>query len=462
MVTMKKIMNLFTLLLFTTSICKAQWAEVGGASANPLNANGPIYCVKADAVGNIYACGYFTDASSHHIVAKWDGTSWTSLWTNNLNSGIISADFRIAIDAAGNVYTTVVGSTTNSVAKWDGTNWTELGTGNSGFANSTIIALTSDAAGNIYAGGSFTSSSNGKKYVAKWNGTNWSDLGSSSTYLNANNSAGVAGILDLVTDNFNNVFALVDTTGSGARYVAKWDGSSWSHLGTVANAFLPGDFITCIQVDNTGNVYAAGYLNSGGYNYLAKWNGVNWEPVGIPGQFVFNDVISSITSDNAGNVYVGGHFTNSNGKEFVAKWNGTLWSELALPADTLNANMYINSITSDLAGNIYAGGEFTNTSGYSYVAKFGDNVTHVASANVRMNRMYPNPTSNILNLEFSGDVQNSEIKLFNILGEKVLHKSILGNKNSNLQIDLSSVSSGTYFIQIKTRNEIFIEKIFVE
>src|SRR2546429_331207 len=52
--------------------------------------------------------------------------------------------------------------------------WSELGGLNGLAANGDIYSVCSDASGNIYAAGRFTSSS---RYVAKYNGSAWSELG---------------------------------------------------------------------------------------------------------------------------------------------------------------------------------------------------------------------------------------------------------------------------------------------
>src|SRR6185295_12685799 len=54
--------------------------------------------------------------------------------------------------------------------------WSQLGVVNGVVADSYISSVCSDASGNIYAAGQFTNSS-GKKYVAKYNGSSWSELG---------------------------------------------------------------------------------------------------------------------------------------------------------------------------------------------------------------------------------------------------------------------------------------------
>ena len=60
----------------------------------------------------------------------------------------------LAVDGAGNLYaggsfTTAGGVSAIRIAKWDGTAWAPLGNG----MNSYVYALAVDGAGNLYAGG---------------------------------------------------------------------------------------------------------------------------------------------------------------------------------------------------------------------------------------------------------------------------------------------------------------------
>jgi hypothetical protein len=66
------------------------------------------------------------------------------------------------------------------IARWNGTSWSALGSGISGLPNFTSVnALTVLPNGDLVAGGQFTSaggvSANG---IARWDGTSWSALGS--------------------------------------------------------------------------------------------------------------------------------------------------------------------------------------------------------------------------------------------------------------------------------------------
>src|SRR6185437_6479133 len=232
--------------------------------------------------------------------------------------------------------------------------------------NGSINVLTIDNSGNVYAAGDFTDP-NGKYYVAKWNGTTWSELGTGSNTLYANNS-----INAIVIDKQGNVYATVDSTDSNYddyNYVAKWNGSKWSKLGpdTIFN-----NNIQTLAIDASGNIYAAGDFTdtSVSQNYVAKWNGSTWSKLGT-GSNVLNatDYISKLVIDKQGNVYAVGGFQDATDNYYVAKWDGTTWSEVGA-ANPLDPNDLINAIMVDDSSNVYAGGDFGDASNHFYVAKW--------------------------------------------------------------------------------------------
>ena len=81
----------------------------------------------------------------------------------------------------GGIFTTAGGVSANNIAKWNGATWSSLGSGTGG-PSPHVYALTvlDDGSGSaLYAGGSFASAGgvtvNG---IAKWDGSSWSPLGS--------------------------------------------------------------------------------------------------------------------------------------------------------------------------------------------------------------------------------------------------------------------------------------------
>jgi len=77
--------------------------------------------------------------------------------------------------------------------------------------------------------------------------------------------------------------------------------------------------------------------------------------------------------------------------------------------------------------------------------------------------IYPNPASNLLNIEFSNSYFNdgkpSQIKIVNVLGESI-YKSTISNQQST--INLSQLPKGFYFVIAEKNNRILKKKLIIE
>ena len=74
--------------------------------------------------------------------------------------------------------------------------------------------------------------------------------------------------------------------------------------------------------------------------------------------------------------------------------------------------------------------------------------------------VYPNPVRGNLNVKMSNIKGNSEITVFNILGQKVRDIKIASESS---QIDLNNLARGFYFLRITTNNQILpIRKIIIQ
>src|SRR5580765_4860694 len=143
-------------------------------------------------------------------------------------------------------------------------NWISLG-GLPG-ANASVRAAAVDASGDLYIGGTFTGVGGViANHIAKWNGSSWSALGSG---MNSN-------VLALAVSG-SNVYAGGNFTtagGSAANYIAKWNGSSWSALGSGMNFY-----VFALAVSGS-DVYAGGRFTTAdgsAANCIAKWDGSSW------------------------------------------------------------------------------------------------------------------------------------------------------------------------------------------
>jgi hypothetical protein len=135
---------------------------------------------------------------------------------------------------AGGAFTTAGGVSANCIAKWNGTTWSALGSGiNGGY----VYALTvfDDGSGPaLYAGGIFTSAGgSAANSIAKWNGTSWSALGSGMDYW-------VQALTVFDDGSGPALYAGGEFSTAGgvaAQSIAKWGGCSpppspWTNLGS--------------------------------------------------------------------------------------------------------------------------------------------------------------------------------------------------------------------------------------
>ena len=102
-------------------------------------------------------------------------------------------------------------------------------------------------------------------------------------------------------------------------------------------------------------------------------------------------------------------------------------------------------------------GEFSTLNDCEQVCQ---NISSISENLIDVN-IYPNPSSNIFNLEFNSDSE-TEILVTNILGEQVYFESTKSIGEFNTQIDLSNYSKGVYNLTIKTSDGLSNHKLILQ
>ncbi|GEP45366.1 beta strand repeat-containing protein [Brevifollis gellanilyticus] len=292
----------------------------------------------------LYAGGAFTAAGSvsASAIAQWDGTGWSAL-----GSGIYGQVLALAIDGttlyAGGIITTAGGASASHIARWDistGT-WSALGSG----MNAQVNALAMSGS-TLYAGGPFTTAGGiTVNRIAKWDGSAWSALGAGLgtgpvDYGMQVNALAVSGTTLYAGGWFGTQFSVP------AGSVAKWDGSTWTALGSGMDRH-----VDALAVIGT-TLYAAGYFTTANgvpANYIAQWNGSTWAPLGQG----MNDQVWALAVSGT-TLYAAGNFTTAGGAPAnrIAKWEGSAWS--ALGSGT-NSRVHALALSGSM---LYAGGGF--------------------------------------------------------------------------------------------------------
>jgi len=349
-----------------------QWG--GGFRVNGANAQ--IHAMVADSAGNLYVGGDFTvigDVAANYV-AKWDGENWSAL-----GNGIGTGNNSIRAMAIVGDFLYVGGQFSGpsapgfNIGRWNTVTqtWSNVSNGISGF----VYAMTTDGT-NLYIGGSFPSTAGGADpvvsmaNVGKWNGASWSALGSGVN--NPVYALAMSGSTLFVGGQFTTA------GGSSANRIAKFDTSAsvWSALGSGVNDQV-------LALATTGStVYAGGIFTTAGgspANKFAKWDDATstWSAVGSG----TNNTVLGIAISGS-DIYITGPFTGVSGSTIpaqrVAKWDGTSWTA---PVPGLNnAGRALAVVGTD----VYIGGIFTTAGGLAakYLAKWDGSSTWTSSPGI--------------------------------------------------------------------------------
>jgi hypothetical protein len=361
----------------------SSWSTLGSGLTSFNNVTVNALTVFDDGTGAaLYVAGSFLNAGGVAApgIAKWNGSTWSALGSGLPTGGILAMTvFDDGTGPAlyvGGTFTSVGGVAANNIAKWNGSSWSALGTG----MNSLVFALTVFDAGSgpaLYAGGDFTIAGGvPTRFIASWNGSAWSTL-----------AGGEAGsfVLSLTVFNDGTGAALYaggnfSTAGNvTVNQIAKWNGASWSALGSgMAGGLGSSTFVQAMTEYDDGSgpaLYAAGSFSSAGgvpASLIAKWNGSSWSALGSgisggdAGNPPFTRSLAAFDDGSGSALYVGGPFLMAGGGavDRIAKWHASSWSPLVRGTSGLSNIVEAVAVFDDGNGPaLYVGGEFQSAGG---------------------------------------------------------------------------------------------------
>lgn len=300
--------------------------------------------------------GMFTQAGglAANRVAMWDPATgvWSTLGTGMDNVVLSFATMPNGDLVAGGAFWTAGGVQAPGIARWNGTAWAPLG-GPAQALGGYVFALAVRPSGELIAGGSFQAFVGPGftlvSYIASWNGTTWSPLGTS-----MNDHVMSLALLpggDLIAGGY---FTNVD--GVQANRIARWNGAAWSPLGAgtdfgvFALANLPnGDLAVGGRFQNAGGAPAS---------HIAKWSPTTntWSPLG--GGTGLD--VTALTVLPGGDLVAGGEFSTFLGgpANYLARWNGSSWSSVGIGTDS-----FVRALATLPDGSFAVGGYLTTAGG---------------------------------------------------------------------------------------------------
>jgi len=154
--------------------------------------------------------------------------------------------------------------------------------------------------------------------------------------------------------------------GTSSSFAATFTDANWISMGG-----LPGadGSVRAVVVDGSGNIYIGGDFTGVGEviaNHIAKWDGSSWSALG-------SGVVGSVNAlaVSGTNLYVGGRFTSADGiaATNIVKWDGNTWS--ALGSGIGGASYPAVGALAVWGSDLYAVGTFTTAGGKAsaYVAR---------------------------------------------------------------------------------------------
>lgn len=305
-----------------------------------------------------FAADYIVRRDPDGRWCEWNG----SAYVNPLAGIVGGAVYDIKEAPNGDIYVcgafTSAGGVANTkgIARWSKAKqvWEAVGDPVTGATITQINCMAFDANGDLYVGGKFTNLAGiaAADYIAKWNGSNWSALGTGT-------DAPVK-CLAINPDNgylfIGGTFTLAGGVPNTIR-IAYWNGASWVAMGAGLNGG-----VRALTFHANGNLYVGGgFTDSDSTNgdYVCIWNGTSFKALG--GTELDNEVMS-LKFDNHNNLYAGGIFgaAGSPAKKIAVYKNGG-WVGLT----SIGANSTVSAIEIASNNDIYVGGIFTTIGGLS-------------------------------------------------------------------------------------------------
>ncbi|THB77364.1 MAG: hypothetical protein D3926_15645 [Desulfobacteraceae bacterium] len=360
--------------------------------------------VYDDGTGDaLYAGGFFTTAYDPgptavpaQAIARWDGTSWSTLGAGIDDEVITMAVFDDGSGPAlyaGGYFTTAGGVPTENIARWDGAAWSAVGSGLDDFVWTLCEFDPGTGGARLFAGGDFNfSGTQPVSFLGQWQGTSWDNVIPPGSLLEGfNNPVSVLGVFD--DGSGPALYAGGSFTAAGdipIKGVGRWNGTSWEALGSGLDCSpgfdppFPVIYAMTVFNDGTGDaLYVGGEFNRAGgmvVSGIARWDGTSWSSPGTgvaasAGLGISHPVVEALAVFDNGSgsaLYAGGEFDRAGGVPagYIARWDGASWSALGtgLDGDVEALAVFDNGGGAAL----YAGGEFTSAGGNSanHVAKW--------------------------------------------------------------------------------------------
>ncbi|HOK21696.1 MAG TPA: T9SS type A sorting domain-containing protein, partial [Bacteroidales bacterium] len=95
------------------------------------------------------------------------------------------------------------------------------------------------------------------------------------------------------------------------------------------------------------------------------------------------------------------------------------------------------------------------------IVAFVDDCQNIEEISHQVINIFPNPTSDRVNIELNDDMNLKGLSLFDITG-RIIPTNIFLNSQNNFYIDVSNLADGIYYLQLFINESKYINKIVVQ
>ncbi len=413
---MKKIiLLLLQFWIFSFSAISQNWTNYN--QTNSGLSNDGVTSISVDNSDAVWI-GASNGCAFQYGLNKFDGTNWTHY--DHTNSGLVSdAVWRVITDQNNNVWITYYCGGMG-LTKFDGTNWITYDTTNSNLPSDLIADLFIDNNGELWLACNGITKFNGTSFINYYSGLPASDF-FTTLLIDGNIVYAVGENLGLyVYDTISNSIVIYNPTNSN----------------------IPSTCFGTLCKDLNGLLWmGSNYDFNGSTGGIATFDGNTFTAINpFSSTYTWVYYNQSIAIDQTNNIWV------SNRCEGLYKYDGTSWTKMGanLPQSGCAGFVYADHNNRIWYGEVYSG-VWTNTPTVGIAQQ---------SINESVN-LFPNPTNSVITVHL---YNNTNIKVFNVLGKIEIEKDFTFIPNRKVDLDVSFLSAGIYFIKAGNEVRKFIKK----
>jgi hypothetical protein len=344
------------------------------------------------------------------------------------------------------------------LAQWNGKTWKAM----DGFSYGRINSIVADST-HLYIAGIFNDI-NGKEYnsIAQYIKGKWQPLAEGIKLLQYNPYSSPIANITAMCIHENDIYVIGNFDQAGkelARNIAKWDGKTWSAIGTGIIGYPK-----AIAVNHKGEIFVSTMQENQSILQqmpLYHWHNNKWDTIALPPYCQQINTIQAYGND----IYIGGDFRLDDDIDDmgIAKLNGITWESVQGGIVGSVQSLFVCKDTLYVGGNIKSIGTqhkpSINIAAFVLNKTIQNDTNHIADESINNLLLFPNPSNQQeITIDFIVKKEGLiSIEIIDIKGRKIAsfaegwynqgHQTVIWNY-------MKGISSGQYTCIIHHDNSI--------